>query len=474
METSDYETPASSAAVTPAEPLHSNGSLKANKIGASARALELRASSHALANNRSTSKKRRLAELDGTDFPNDCDDPSAQLALKLQAEEYDAEDLIILETKRRRGSSQIPIDLTESDDDVPLASLRRQTIQAVPNSETSDLSSLDADLSEDEESEFSGIDSVTGSALTGVSDSAPNSFPAASTNIVRSTVIRRRQVTSRRFQASDIDMDSFDPGKRRAKRERARLERAHPEIVTMWNDLKAIEPIQAAPAEQPPGISRKLKSFQLEGLSWMTRQEKSRWKGGLLGDEMGMGKTIQAVSLIMSDYPAKNPTLVVVPPVALMQWQSEISVYTDGKLKVLIYHVSANPKCKLLTPKDIRKYNIIMVSYAGLESMYRKENKGWNRQDGIVKEDSILHSIKYHRLILDEAHSIKSRTTSVAKACFALKADYKWCLSGTPVQNRIGEFFSLLRFLEVIPFACYFCKDCKCKELHWSQNENKM
>lgn len=63
---------------------------------------------------------------------------------------------------------------------------------------------------------------------------------------------------------------------------------------------------------QPNTITRKLKSFQLEGLDWMAKQEKSQWKGGLLGDEMGMGKTIQAVSLIMSDYPAKDPTLVVV------------------------------------------------------------------------------------------------------------------------------------------------------------------
>lgn len=64
-------------------------------------------------------------------------------------------------------------------------------------------------------------------------------------------------------------------------------------------------------------------------------------------------------------------------------------------------------------------------------------------------------------------------STVVAKACFALKADYKWCLSGTPVQNRIGEFFSLLRFLQIKPFACYFCKKCSCSELHWQQDEAK-
>ena len=276
-------------------------------------------------------------------------------------------------------------------------------------------------------------------------------------------VVRRRMIRSRRGRRR---------GMTRAEYERSKLENSHPEIVTLWDDLKAIPVIRPKQAEQPKDISRQLKSFQLEGLDWMTKQEKTKWKGGLLGDEMGMGKTIQAVSLIMSDYPQKAPTLVIVPPVALVQWSTEISSYTDGKLKVLIHH-NTDPKVKKLTVKDLKKYDVIMISYSGLESMYRKESKGWKREEGLVKENSRIHAIKYHRLILDEAHSIKSRTTSVAKACFALKADYKWCLSGTPVQNRIGEFFSLLRFLEVTPFASYFCKECSCAELHWSQNEQK-
>lgn len=99
-------------------------------------------------------------------------------------------------------------------------------------------------------------------------------------------------------------------------RERAKLERAHPEVKTMWNDLKIVKALVPTQAKQPENITRKLKSFQLEGLDWMMQQEKSQWKGGLLGDEMGMGKTIQAVSLIMSDYPAKDPTLVVVVSVS--------------------------------------------------------------------------------------------------------------------------------------------------------------
>lgn len=58
-----------------------------------------------------------------------------------------------------------------------------------------------------------------------------------------------------------------------------------------------------------------------------------------------------------------------------------------------------------------------------------------------------------------------------AKACFALKSDFRWCLTGTPLQNRIGEFFSLIRFLNISPFASYFCKQCPCSSLEWSMDE---
>ncbi|KMU80725.1 hypothetical protein CISG_08789 [Coccidioides immitis RMSCC 3703] len=207
---------------------------------------------------------------------------------------------------------------------------------------------------------------------------------------------------------------------------RKKLEEQHPNVATMWEDLKGIPVMTPTPAPQPTGISRRLKPFQLEGLSWMGQQEQSQWKGGLLGDEMGMGKTIQAVSLLMSDYPVGIPSLVVVPPVALMQWQSEIKVcnpdfrppfrpkayvsiqsYTDGKLKVFVYHGS-NSKVKNVTVKELKSYDVIMISYSGLESMHRKEVKGWSRGKGLVKEDSIIHSIHFHRLILDEAHNIKA------------------------------------------------------------------
>jgi DNA repair protein RAD16 len=354
---------------------------------------------------------------------------------------------------------------------------RKQTVQSLPSRIAS--SKARASLSTDQkpktkkrdpELEAAGILSDSSEydwsePTTGVSDTE------SATSDLLPTLTRPTAKSRRRRPAGNAPAPAPRGLTGRKDRERKKLEKSHPEIKTMWTDLEKIPVIEPVAAAQPTSITRTLKSFQLQGLDWMTRQEKSHYRGGLLGDEMGMGKTIQAVSLIMSDFPQKEPTLVVVPPVALMQWSSEITEYTDGKLNVLVYH-GQNSKVKVMTVKDIKKYDVIMISYNSLESLFRKETKGWSRGEDIIKEDSPIHAIHFHRLILDEAHSIKSRTTGVAKACFALKGTYKWCLSGTPVQNRIGEFFSLLRFLEVRPFADYFCKSCPCAILHWKLDDD--
>ena len=83
---------------------------------------------------------------------------------------------------------------------------------------------------------------------------------------------------------------------------------------------------------------------------------------------------------------------------------------------------------------------------------------------------SPLLATLWHRVILDEAHRIKSRTTSTCQAALQLKAQKRWCVSGTPLQNRIGELFSLIRFTQYYPFAHYFCekKGCGCCVLDWS------
>ncbi|KAL1999063.1 hypothetical protein VTN02DRAFT_5108 [Thermoascus thermophilus] len=468
----DDDTPATSVTATPAD---SETNKPRKRVSASARARELRASAFSL-NHASGPSKRAASALFADDSATN-ESSDAALAHALQMEEYQGTGVKRQRVSLGRSKPTLVIPNSTNNDGLDFKEAHEmETLYSraangavVEGSEVSSLSDLDDVADSIGEPVYSELDDLYQEESE--SSDAESEFPEGAAAPV-SVPPQRRQAASRN-RARAPRQDSGSPLKTsRAAKERKKLEDRHPIIKTMWDDLKKTPPITPVPAEQPPGITRKLKSFQLEGLNWMIQQEKTTYKGGLLGDEMGMGKTIQAVSLIMSDYPVGKPSLVVVPPVALMQWQSEIKEYTDGKLKVLIYH-NSNPKVKLLKKKDLQAYDVIMISYSGLESIYRKEVKGWFRDEGIVKEDSVIHSIQYHRLILDEAHSIKQRTTSVARACFALKANYKWCLSGTPVQNRIGEFFSLLRFLQVRPFAYYFCKMCSCKELHWSQDKEK-
>ena len=488
---SERDTPATSLAVTPAEPVTRTDLNRAPRV-------TWGAVPSGNLHNINKKKRKRLEE-------EDLMEADTRLAQALQAKEYHEQPVA---AKSRRDPKAVTYDSDDllsstpdedtSEDDEPLMmqarskhSMRprpgnlepshssrkpaKRTQSLIEDSDNaylqdeSDDSVFTLDDAEQDDPEKSDIDDHD--------DEEINIRATRSSHTARSTIAASsNSATSRHGRAAPTarrgNLGHHFAVENRALRERRKLEKAHPKIKTMWQELKAIELIAPIAAEQPEAITRKLKSFQLEGLNWMIRQEKSQWKGGLLGDEMGMGKTIQAVSLIMSDYPAKEPSLVVVPPVALMQWQNEIKEYTNGKLKVLVYH-NTNPKIKKMKINDLREYDIIMISYSGLESIYRKESKGWKRDDGLVKENSKIHAITYHRLILDEAHNIKTRTASCAKACFALKADFRWCLSGTPVQNRIGEFFSLLRFLQIRPFACYFCKKCPCAELHWNQTEAK-
>ena len=90
-------------------------------------------------------------------------------------------------------------------------------------------------------------------------------------------------------------------------------------------------------------------------------------------------------------------------------------------------------------------------------------------KDGLDMHTSLLHCLEWKRIVLDEAHKIKSRTNSTAKAIYALKGEVRWCITGTPMQNRVGELYALIRFLQSDPFAYYFCskKGCDCKTINW-------
>jgi DNA repair protein RAD16 len=238
----------------------------------------------------------------------------------------------------------------------------------------------------------------------------------------------------------------------------------HPHLKDVFPYLQSIGRREPERTSQPPGMTIKLLPFQLEGLKWLIDQENGEFNGGVLADEMGMGKTIQTIALFMYDR-SKRPNLVVGPTVALMQWKNEIEKHTDpGSLKVLLYHGAKRSN----DVEELNQYDVILTSYSVLESVYRKQRSGFKRKAGIVKEESALHAIPFYRVILDEAHNIKDRTSGTAKAANELRTEKRWCLSGTPLQNRIGEMYSLIRFMKIEPFHRYFCTKCECDSESWA------
>lgn len=132
----------------------------------------------------------------------------------------------------------------------------------------------------------------------------------------------------------------------------------HPELVSIWDELETAPLIQPVAVPQPEGLSLQLLPFQLEGLDWLMKNEmQTRFVGGILADEMGMGKTIQTIALLLAE-PRGKPNLVVAPTVALMQWKSEIEVHTNNGLSVCLFYGTN----RTITAKEMKEYDVVLTT----------------------------------------------------------------------------------------------------------------
>ena len=185
------------------------------------------------------------------------------------------------------------------------------------------------------------------------------------------------------------------------------------------------------------------KPYQFEGVRWILNNELKQdtvcsVRGGFIADEMGLGKTIMMIGTMLCN--SMPRTLVVVPPVLIGQWFTQI--YKTTGHKALIYH--GNNK-KKITDEALENAKIVICTY-GAVTLTHKQIK-----DNVITQ---LHQIKWSRIIFDEAHHLRNAKTTRYYGAKLLQANIRWLVSGTPIQNRRQDFYSLCNMIR-LPASFY-------------------
>lgn len=232
--------------------------------------------------------------------------------------------------------------------------------------------------------------------------------------------------------------------------------------------LENIRPDEDLPAENREGTPNEmtypLMEHQKLGLAWMKNMEEGSNKGGILADDMGLGKTIQALALMVSrrSTDPKRKTTLIVAPVALMkQWEREISQKLkngrENRLTCFILH-GVN---RHTTWEQLKNYDVVLTTFGTLANEVKRKDKidadkrinpNW-RPTGKADNLPLLgEDCKWYRVIIDEAQCIKNKHTKAAIGAAQLQALTRFCMSGTPMMNNVGELYSLIHFLRIKPY----------------------
>ncbi len=179
--------------------------------------------------------------------------------------------------------------------------------------------------------------------------------------------------------------------------------------------------------ELPSDINAQLRPYQQQGLNWL-QFLRTHQLSGILADDMGLGKTLQTLVHVATEKAAGRldlPVLIVAPVSVLGNWQREIERFTPT-LSSLIWHGAERHE----DAAQIGKQDILITSY----SLLARDVEHWAKQ-------------AWHLVVLDEAQNIKNANTFAAQAASELNTRHRLCLSGTPMENHLGELWSLFHFL---------------------------
>ena len=179
----------------------------------------------------------------------------------------------------------------------------------------------------------------------------------------------------------------------------------------------------------PNGFVGVLRPYQVRGFSWLVFLR--QWGlGGCLADDMGLGKTIQALALVQHEWSAarRSPVLIVCPTSVVNNWRREAERFTPA-LPVMVHHGSDRKKGAAFTAAA-RRHAIVISSY------------------GLLQRDlDLLRGVPWAGVILDEAQNIKNPETKQARCARSIVAEYRFALTGTPVENNVGDLWSIMEFL---------------------------
>lgn len=171
--------------------------------------------------------------------------------------------------------------------------------------------------------------------------------------------------------------------------------------------------------DPPAGLAASLRDYQVEGFRWLSRL--SHWGiGGILADDMGLGKTVQTLALLMTRVET-GPTLVIAPTSLGFNWQRECERFTPS-LRPILFRESDRPDLK----NQVTDGDLVICSY-GLA----------------LREAELLKEIEWGTLVLDEAQNVKNSASKTAAAVRGISAKWKLALTGTPMENHLGELWSI-------------------------------
>jgi len=197
-------------------------------------------------------------------------------------------------------------------------------------------------------------------------------------------------------------------------------------LAELGKKLKSIKEIPSVP--KPRNLKADLRSYQQEGFEWLSFLADHQLNG-ILADDMGLGKTLQTITYLLRQKNkkdgAKLPNLVVAPTSVCPNWENEIKKFAPKLKAVVMYGPERHEHWD-----KINQYDVVITSYAL-----------------VVRDEERLKALEFDTIVLDEAQHIKNSKAKVSRSLCEMKSNHRVCLSGTPLENHLGELWSLSRFL---------------------------